>query len=42
MTINGPGAFDSIVLGERMPKHWISGSNGFVRTEDFQDQNPKI
>jgi|GEM_PF-125206 len=29
--------FDTIVLGERKNRHWISGSNGFVRTEDFQD-----
>ena len=42
MTINGPGAFDSIVLGERMPKHWISGSNGFARTEDFVGSKPEV
>ncbi|MEK6237984.1 MAG: DUF1588 domain-containing protein [Planctomycetales bacterium] len=36
MTVQGPGDFfDSIVLGERKPRHWISGSNGFSRTEDF-------
>ncbi|MEM7476748.1 MAG: DUF1592 domain-containing protein, partial [Planctomycetota bacterium] len=34
--IQGPGDFfDTIVLGERQPLHWISGSNGFSRTEDF-------
>lgn len=36
MGIQGPGPlFDSIVLGERRPQHWISGSNSFNRTEDF-------
>lgn len=36
MGIQGPGDFfDTIVLGERMPRHWISGSNGFSRTNDF-------
>jgi mono/diheme cytochrome c family protein len=36
MGIQGPqGLFDTIVLGERQPKHWISGSNLFDRTEDF-------
>ena len=36
MTMQGPGGlFDSIVLGERKNRHWISGSNGFARTEDF-------
>ena len=38
MGIQGPGDFfDTIVLGERKRKHWISGSNGFSRTEDFPD-----
>lgn len=37
MGIQGPKDFDSIVLGERKPQHWISGSNGFSRTEDFPD-----
>ena len=38
MTMQGPGGlFDSIVLGERKNRHWISGSNGFARTEDFPD-----
>ena len=38
MGIQGPGDFfDTIVLGERKPKHWISGSNGFSRTEDFPE-----
>ena len=27
--------FDSIVFGERTPRHWMAGSNGFVRTDDF-------
>ena len=38
MGIQGPGDFfDTIVLGERKRKHWISGSNGFRRTEDFPE-----
>ena len=38
MGIQGPGDFfDTIVLGERRQRHWISGSNGFSRTEDFPD-----
>jgi hypothetical protein len=42
MTIQGPaGLFDSIVLGERKPKHWISGSNSFARTEDFPESTPE-
>jgi Protein of unknown function (DUF1588)/Protein of unknown function (DUF1585)/Concanavalin A-like lectin/glucanases superfamily len=42
MGIQGPGDFfDTIVLGERMPLHWISGSNGFARTEDFPESTPE-
>lgn len=42
MTIQGPGDFfDSIVLGERKPQHWISGSNGFARTDDFAESQPE-
>ncbi len=37
MGLQGPKDFDTIVLGERKPQHWISGSNGFSRTEDFPD-----
>lgn len=38
MGIQGPGDFfDTIVIGERKPRHWISGSNGFARTEDFPE-----
>lgn len=38
MGIQGPGDFfDTIVIGERQPRHWISGSNGFSRTEDFPE-----
>ena len=33
-TRNG-GVFDAIVFGERTPKHWMPGSNGFVRTDSF-------
>lgn len=28
--------FDSIVFGERDPRQWMAGSNGFVRTDSFQ------
>ena len=36
MGIQGPGDFfDTIVIGERKPRQWISGSNGFSRTDDF-------
>lgn len=42
MGIQGPGDFfDTIVLGERQPQHWISGSNGFSRTEDFPESTPE-
>ncbi len=38
MGIQGPGDFfDTIVLGERKGRHWISGSNGHRRTLDFPD-----
>ena len=42
MGIQGPGDFfDTIVIGERMPRHWISGSNGFSRTNDFAGSKPE-
>ena len=42
MGIQGPGDFfDTIVLGERMARHWISGSNGFSRTNDFAGSKPE-
>lgn len=42
MGIQGPGDFfDTIVIGERQPRHWISGSNGFSRTEDFPESTPE-
>lgn len=42
MGIQGPGDFfDTIVLGERQPRHWISGSNGFSRTLDFAESTPE-
>ena len=42
MGIQGQGDFfDTIVLGERQPKHWISGSNGFSRTLDFPGSKPE-
>ena len=27
--------FDAIVFGEREPRRWLAGSNGFVRTQNF-------
>ena len=42
MGLQGPGDFcDTIVLGERKPQHWISGSNGFRRTNDFPGSTPE-
>ena len=42
MTVQGEGGlFDSIVLGERQQRHWISGSNNHSRTEDFRDATPE-
>ncbi len=42
MGIQGPNdVFDTIVIGERKPRHWISGSNGFSRTEDFPESTPE-
>jgi hypothetical protein len=42
MGIQGPGDFfDTIVIGERMARHWISGSNGFSRTNDFAGSKPE-
>ena len=42
MGIQGPGDFfDTIVLGERKARHWISGSNGFSRTLDFPESTPE-
>ena len=42
MGIQGPnGIFDTIVLGEREPRHWISGSDHFNRTDDFPDSTPE-
>ncbi|MDA1017161.1 MAG: DUF1588 domain-containing protein, partial [Planctomycetota bacterium] len=42
MGVQGPGDFfDTIVIGERQPRHWISGSNGFSRTEDFPESTPE-
>ncbi len=34
-SLNG-AVFDSIVIGERQARQWISGSNGFTRTLDFK------
>ncbi|MGV3723247.1 MAG: DUF1549 domain-containing protein, partial [Actinomycetota bacterium] len=33
--VEGGGAFDGLVFGEREPKKWIAGSDGFVRTRDL-------
>ena len=42
MGIQGEGDFfDTIVIGERKPRHWISGSNGFSRTLDFPESTPE-
>jgi hypothetical protein len=42
MGIQGPsGLFDTIVLGERKPRHWISGSDHFNRTDDFAESTPE-
>ena len=42
MGLQGPGDFfDTIVIGERQPRHWISGSNVFARTEDFPESTPE-
>ena len=42
MGTQGPGDFfDTIVLGERQNRHWISGSNGFARTLDFPGSTPE-
>jgi hypothetical protein len=40
-TLDG-GTFDAIVFGEREPRKWMAGSNGYVRTQSFQgeDENP--
>ncbi|MEO2017553.1 MAG: DUF1553 domain-containing protein [Fuerstiella sp.] len=37
MTIQTPNGvtFDSIVFGERDPRQWMAGSNGFTRTQSF-------
>ena len=36
MGVEGPDSvFETLVLGERRPRHWISGSNNFSRTLDF-------
>ena len=32
--LNG-SSFDAIVFGEREPRRWMAGSNGFVRTQSF-------
>ncbi len=43
MGIQGQGDFfDTIVLGERQRQHWISGSNGFSRTDDFPGSTPEV
>ena len=33
--------FDSIVFGEREPKRWMAGSNGFQRTKSFNGSEEK-
>ncbi|PHS11318.1 MAG: hypothetical protein COA78_09930 [Blastopirellula sp.] len=39
-TTNGT-TFDAIVFGEKEPKKWMAGSNGFVRTESFAGEEEK-
>lgn len=42
MGVQGSGDFfDTIVIGERKHRHWISGSNGFARTLDFAGSTPE-
>lgn len=42
MTLQGPNTtFDAIVMGERRPDEWISGSNNFQRTTDFEEAFPE-
>ncbi len=41
MTVEMGHVFDSIVLGERKNRHWISGSDGFSRTQDFPNSTPE-
>ncbi len=37
ISVAGPsGVFDSIVYGEKDPKRWMAGSNGFKRTQTFE------
>lgn len=42
MSLQGPDTtFDAIVMGERRPDEWISGSNNFQRTTDFDQAVPE-
>ncbi len=43
MTIQtlGGGVFDSIVFAERKKGHWMAGSDGFRRTDDFNGEQEK-
>lgn len=42
MSLQGPDTtFDAIVMGERRPNEWISGSNNFQRTTDFDQAVPE-
>jgi hypothetical protein len=36
LEIPASGQFDAIVFGEREPRRWMAGSEGFVRTSPFQ------
>ncbi|MFO0871889.1 MAG: DUF1549 domain-containing protein, partial [Pirellulales bacterium] len=40
-TLDG-GIFDAIVFGEREPRRWMAGSNGFVRTQSFQGPEEQL
>ncbi|MFO0976599.1 MAG: DUF1588 domain-containing protein [Planctomycetaceae bacterium] len=42
ISLQGPNTiFDAIVMGERRPNEWISGSNSFQRTTDFEQAIPE-
>ena len=41
MTLQAGGLFESIVYGEIVHRHWMSGSNGHSRTVPFKDSAPE-
>jgi hypothetical protein len=40
--VNGGARFDAVVFGERQPKRWMAGSEGFVRTRDLPQANESV